>query len=143
MQCGANSQITDIHKAREEYFRNKPFDVHENALMAHDENGLPSGFLTMPNFGELQVVACKLGFEYLALCTARNSDLIDEWVGRVSALAKSPELAGILFAKIFQGIDDYLGSIFEMTNLGEAMPQIAVGAWEKDFSDFAKGDEDE
>lgn len=123
-----------ITKAREEYLAEHPLDPHENALMGHDLDGMPAGFITMPDFGHMQVVAAKLGTEYLAIC--HDEDAVEEWINLVVKLAQSPELAGIMFANVFRGMNLLIGSVLERAGLTEAMAGIAVEGWGKDFSDF-------
>lgn len=124
-----------IAEAREEYFRDHPFDPHEKALMAHDENGLPSGFLTLPDMGEMSVVAAKFGMEYLAICN--DEEAIDDWIMRVTTTAGGPEMAGIMFANVFRGIDQILSTIIDRDpNFRQVLVNIAIQGWSKDFNDF-------
>ncbi|MCF8610000.1 hypothetical protein L5G28_07475 [Gordonia sp. HY285] len=123
-----------IAAAREEYLADHPLDPHEKALMGHDLDGMPAGFITVPDFGHMQIVAAKLGTEYLAIC--HDEDSVEEWITLVLKLAQSPELAGIMFANVFRGMDLLIGSIIERAGLTNAMAGIAVEGWGKDFSDF-------
>ncbi|WP_412475401.1 hypothetical protein ACK8HH_17345 [Gordonia sp. LUNF6] len=123
-----------IAAAREEYLAEHPLDPHENALLGHDLDGMPAGFLTMPNLGDMQIVAAKLGTEYLAIC--HDEDSVEEWINLVLKLAQSPELAGIMFANVLRGMNLLIGSILERAGLTDAMTGIAVEGWTKDFSDF-------
>lgn len=125
--------VDRIRQARENYFKKKPFDPHENSLMAHDLNGMPSGFLTLPDMGEMEVVAMKFGYEFLATC--ENDDDVDEWLAIVSKTAQSPELMGIMLAHALRGIAPLVHSMIEMTpGLKGTMQKISADGWEKDFS---------
>ncbi len=126
-----------ITEAREAYLTEHPFDPHEKALEAFDENGMPAGFMTMPNFGEMQVLAAKLGTEYLAIC--HDEDSVQEWIELVLHLAKSPELAGIIFANVFRGMNLIIGSVIENAGLRDVMTGVAIEGWSKDFGDFDGG----
>lgn len=125
--------VDRIRQARENYFKKKPFNPHENSLMAHDLNGMPSGFLTLPDMGEMQVVAMKFGYEFLATC--KTDDDVDNWLAEVSKTAQSPELMGIMLAHAFRGIAPLADSMIETTpGLRDTMQKISADGWEKDFS---------
>ena len=125
--------VDRIRQARENYFKKKPFDPHETSLLAHDLNGMPSGFLTLPDMGEMQVVAMKFGYEFLATCT--DDDDVDEWLGMVGKTAQSPELMGIMLAHAFRGIAPLVATTIDTTpGLRDTMQRISADGWEKDFS---------
>lgn len=129
--------MNSIAAARSQYLTDHPFDPHEKALEAFDENGMPAGFMTMPDFGQMQIIAAKLGTEYLAIC--HDEDAVQEWIELVLHLAKSPELAGIMFANVFRGMNLIIGSVIEGAGLRDAMTSVAIEGWSKDFDDFTGG----
>ncbi|MDN6706410.1 hypothetical protein [Corynebacterium glyciniphilum] len=122
----------DVKHAREAYLKEHPFDPHKNALMGHDLDGNPAGFLTLPDMGELEVTAMKLGMEYLAIC--HDEDLVTEWVGTVMSLAGSTELAGVMFAHIFRGMDAIVAARIGTRNIGG----LTKGEEEDNRAIFAK-----
>lgn len=135
---GIDQTVKRLSRARKQYLRENPFDPNKNAIMGHDADGMPAGFITLPDMGELGILGCKLGMEYLAIC--RDEDAVEEWISTCLGLAKSPELAGILFANVFRGMNTLIGTILVDRGLADQMVSIAVEAWEKDFgSDFGAG----
>lgn len=135
------SALPALDQARESYLASHPFDPHKNALMGQDMQGNPAGFLTLPDMGGMQVLAAKLGFDYLARCTSGEEEDIEEWIVSVIRLADSPDLAGIMFANVFRGIDLFLGHMLSTTGLVDAVRSIAIQSWEKDFT--TEGDTNE
>lgn len=135
------STLPAVDKARENYLAEHPFDPHEHALMGYDLHGNPSGFLTLPDMGDMQVLAAKLGFDYLARCTSGDEEDIEEWVVSAVKLAGSPDLAGIMFAHVFRGIDMFLGHLFNTTGVSDTIRSIAIQSWQKDFT--TEGDTNE
>lgn len=121
-----------IAAAREQYLAKNPFDPKANALMGYGADGMPSGFLTMPNLGDVQILGCKLGMEYLAIC--HDEDLVEEWIHTCMGLVKDPELLGLLLVNVFRGVNLFLGDMIGRHGLREAMEHIAAEAWERDFS---------
>lgn len=129
MQQQAKDKIT---KAREAYFTAHPFDPHKNAVMGQDLDGIPAGFLTLPDMGEMSVVAMKYGYELLAI--VRTDDDIDEWLANVMDTAQTPELTGIMLAHAFRGIAPIIGEIIDRDPaLAATMATIAATGWEKEF----------
>lgn len=121
-----------IVKAREKYFAVHPFNPKENALLSHDEDGLPVGFITIPDMGEMSVVAMKFGYEFLA--HVRTDEDVDEWLSAVMTQAQSPEMAGVMFAHTFRGIAGILPHLIDANpGLSEAMQKIAADGWGKEF----------
>lgn len=55
-----------IEKAREDWFANHPFEPNKHSVLAHDEDGLPAGFFTLPDMGDMSIVSLKYGYEFLA-----------------------------------------------------------------------------
>lgn len=122
----------DISQARESWFSKHPFDANKNAILAHDEEGVPAGFLTLPDIGDMGVIAMKYGYEFLA--AVRTDDDVDEWLANINRTAKSPGLAGIMLAHTFRGIAPFIGQIIDNDpGLAETMKTIAVQGWEKEF----------
>lgn len=122
----------NISQARESWFAKHPFDANKNAILTHDEEGTPAGFLTLPDMGDMGVIAMKYGYEFLA--AVRTDDDVDEWLENVIRTAKSPDLAGIMLAHAFRGIAPIIGQIIDNdSGLAETMKTIAVQGWEKEF----------
>lgn len=121
-----------IVKAREKYFAAHPFNPKENALLSHDEDGLPVGFITLPDMDEMSVVAMKFGYEFLA--HVRTDEDVDEWLSAVMTQAQSPEMAGVMFAHAFRGIAGILSNLIDRNpGLSEVMERIAADGWGKEF----------
>lgn len=122
----------NISQARESWFANHPFDPNENAVLAQDKDGIPSGFLTLPDMGDMSVISMKYGYEFLA--AVRTDDDVDEWLANINRTAKSPDLAGIMLAHAFRGIAPIIGQIIDNDpGLSETMKTIAVQGWEKEI----------
>ena len=120
-----------IVQAREAYFEAHPFDPKKNALLSYDLDGIPAGFLTLPDMGELSVVAVKFGYEFLA--HVRTDDDVDQWLDAVIAQAQSTELAGMIFAHAFRGIAPILSSLFDLDpGLRDVLEKIAADVWRKE-----------
>lgn len=118
-----------IARARKKYLRDNPFDPNKNAVPSYDTEGNPAGFMTFPDIGEMQILGCKLGMEYLAICD--DEDALEEWINTCLSLAKSPELTGILLANVFRGMNTLIGSL--LSDRREMMAEFAIEAWEKSF----------
>lgn len=126
---GAKEKIT---KARESYLRAHPFDPHKHAVLGHNTDGIPAGFLTLPDMGEMQIVAMKFGYEFLA--AVRTDDEVDEWISNISKVAGSPDLTGIILAHAFRGIAPVVGQIIDQDpGLAQTMQRISAEGWEKTF----------
>ncbi|AKN77562.1 hypothetical protein HO100_08580 [Corynebacterium ulcerans] len=121
-----------IIEARKNYFLAHPFNPKENALLSIDENGIPAGFITLPNMGEMSVVAMKFGYEFLA--HVRTDEDVDRWISAVMEQAQSADMAGIMFAHAFRGIATILPSLIDKNpGLREVMEKIATDGWGKEF----------
>ncbi|WP_288337889.1 hypothetical protein [uncultured Gordonia sp.] len=120
-----------ISRARHKYLQENPFDPDRRSVPAVNAAGEPSGVMTFPDLGELGILGCKLGMEYLAV--AHDEDAVEDWIQDCVSLAKSPEVVGLLFANVFRGMNTLLGSIFADRGLQPKMESIAVEAWEKNF----------
>lgn len=122
-----------IEQARMAYLAVQPFDPAKNAVMAQNGNGDPAGFMTFPDIGEMQILAAKLGMEYLAICS--DDEAVEKWIDTCLGLAKSPELVGILFANVFRGINIIVGGILDTAGMSAKIRELAVEAWSIDFTD--------
>lgn len=121
-----------IEQARKSWFENHPFDPNKHSVLAHDKDGLPAGFFTLPDMGDMSIISLKYGYEFLA--AIRTDDDVDEWLANINRTAKSPDLAGIMLAHAFRGIAPTIGQIIDNDpGLSEAMKTIAVQGWEKEF----------
>ena len=124
---------TAIKQAREAYLEKHPFDPKAKAVMALDGNGLPEGFLTMPHLDDVQILAAKLGVEYLAIC--HDEESVEDWISTVASLAGSRYVSGLIYANAFRGISDLLGEIFQEVGVQDTMTSLAIQGWAKDFSE--------
>lgn len=88
--------------------------------------------MSIPNIGDVQIIGCKLGMEYLAIC--HDEELVEEWIHTAMGIVKEPELAGILFANVFRGMNIVVGSMTDRAGLREHLQRQAVEAWGMDFS---------
>ncbi|CAB0593143.1 hypothetical protein CIP107578_00714 [Corynebacterium diphtheriae] len=121
-----------IVEARKNYFSAHPFNPKEKALLVTDENDIPVGFITLPDMGEMSVVAMKFGYEFLA--HVRTDEDVDKWISAVLGQAQSADIAGIMFAHAFRGIAVILPSLIDKTpGLREVMEEIAADGWGKEF----------
>lgn len=121
-----------IEKAREDWFANHPFEPNKHSVLAHDEDGLPAGFFTLPDMGDMSIVSLKYGYEFLA--AVRTDDDVDEWLASINQTAKSPDLAGIMLAHAFCGIAPIIGQIIDNgPGLAETMKTISVQGWGQEF----------
>ncbi|OLN14871.1 hypothetical protein ABMV07_04130 [Corynebacterium belfantii] len=122
----------NISQARESWFAKHPFDANKNAILTCDEEGIPAGFLTLPDMGEMEVIAMKYGYEFLA--SVRTDEDVDEWIINVNRTAKSPDLTGIMLAHAFRGIAPIIGQIIDnVPGLTKTMKTIAFQGWEMGF----------
>ncbi len=93
------------------------------------------GFMSIPNIGDMQIIGCKLGMEYLAIC--HNEEAVEEWIHTALGIVKDPELAGILFANVFRGFNTVIAAMTDRPGMREHFERQAVDAWTRDFSDGA------
>lgn len=134
------TQNAIIDRARRRYLAANP--LRFNSIPTMDGNtGKPTGdSWTFPNIGDIQVLGCKLGMEYLACC--HDDELVEEWIHAAMGIVKDPEMAGILFANVFRGVNVIIGNIIENAGLRTRMQQFAVEAWGRDFSGDDEDHED-
>jgi hypothetical protein len=127
-----------IDRARRRYLAANPPRI--NSVPAVDATtGQPVGEpWLIPNIGDMQILGCKLGMEYLAIC--HDDEAVEEWIHTALGIVKDPELAGILFANVFRGVNVVIGSMIDGAGARTRMQQLAVEAWGRDFS-ATTGDE--
>lgn len=121
-----------IDRARQRYLAAHPPRI--KSVPAVDlASGQPAGepFL-IPDLGDMQIIGCKLGMEYLAIC--HDDEAVEEWIHTAMGIVKSPELAAILFANVFRGVNSVIGNMVEDAGARTRMQQLAVEAWTRDFS---------
>ena len=120
-----------IDRARRRYLAANPLRV--NSIPAvNATSGATAGEMTFPNIGDIQIIGCKLGMEYLAIC--HDDDAVNEWINTAISIAKDPEVVGILFANVFRGVNVLIGNMIEGAGASTRMQQFAVEAWSRDFS---------
>jgi hypothetical protein len=120
-----------INQARRRYLAANPPRI--TTVPAVDATtGQPAGepFL-IPNIGDIQIVGCKLGMEFLAICD--DDDAVEEWIHTAMGIVKDPELAGILFANVFRGINIVIAKMIDGAGARTRIQQLAVEAWSRDF----------
>ncbi|PKF69340.1 hypothetical protein [Corynebacterium mastitidis] len=126
-----------ITKARRKHLAAHPFDPAKNAIPCYDGAGMPSGFMTMPDMGEMQILAMRLGMEYLAI--AHDEDAVEDWIHTTMGLAGSPDLNGIMLVNVLRGIAPIIAArqATDRDTAARALYEsLAVEAWEKDFTDL-------
>lgn len=122
-----------IAAARRRYLADNPLRVNA-APMTDANSGAPMGSMPIPNIGDMQVIGCKLGMEYLAIC--HDEDAVEDWIHTVMGIVKDPELLGILFANVFRGVNVVVGEIVSHDDgLRHRLEQLAIDAWGRDFSE--------
>ena len=119
-----------IAQARKRYLAQHPLRTKE--LETVNADGSPSDVKwTFPDLGDTQVIAMKLGVEYLAIC--HDDDAVEEWISTCMGIGKDPEWMGILFANVFRGVNTVIGESISNAGLRSKMQQLALEAWQKDF----------
>jgi hypothetical protein len=120
-----------IAQARRRYLAENPLRITD--VPAHTLDGSPTSVtFPIPNIGDMGIIGCKLGMEYLAIC--HDEDAVEEWIHSAMAIAKSPEMMAVLFANVFRGVNVVIGSIIGNQGLREQMEKMALEAWTRDFS---------
>lgn len=122
-----------ITRARCRYISENPLRITD--VPAYTSSGEPSNStIPIPNIGDMGIIGCKLGMEYLAIC--HDEDAVEDWIHAAMAIAKGPELMGVLFANVFRGFNVVVGEIIGQTpGLREQMEKLALEAWTKNFSE--------
>lgn len=120
-----------LAQARKRYLAANP--VRTMSLPSHTADGTPGSDFTFPNLADVGVVGCKLGMEYLAIC--HDGEAVEEWINEVMSIAKEPDHLGIVFANVFRGVNVVIGEIISNAGLRSKMQQLALEAWNKDFSE--------
>lgn len=122
-----------IIQARRKFLATNPPRISD--VQGYTRSGEPAGTMKIPNIGDIQIIGCKLGMEYLAIC--HDEEAVEEWIHAALGIVKDPELAGILFANVFRGVNLVIAGIIEQTpGLREQMHRLALQAWDKDFAEF-------
>ena len=119
-----------IARARNRYLSEHP--VQQMSFPTVDETGKAGEPLTFPNIGDLQIIGCKLGMEYLAIC--HNEDAVEDWISNSIGIAKHPEMVGVLFANVFRGFNTVVAELTARPEIREHFQRMAVEAWNRDFS---------
>lgn len=122
----------EIARAREEYLDKHPLDAHKHAIPGYDKEMNLTGMLTLPDMGDLTLIASKYGFEYLA--SVRTDDDVDEWFGNILSTTKDLEVAGILLAQVFRNLAPFMTHLLDDDlGLQDTLKRIAVESWTKEF----------
>lgn len=119
-----------IAQARKRYLAEHPVKTLELAAVNAD-TGQSDPFV-FPNVGDMQIIGCKLGMEFLAIC--HDDDAVEDWIQTVMSIAKDPQWVGLLFANVFRGMNTVVGSMTDRAGLREHLARQAVDAWTRDFS---------
>lgn len=125
-----------IRAARAARLATNPFDPHKHSLMSHTPDGLPGGFLTLPDLGEAQMLAMREGMDLL--CRLHDDDLVEEWIGDVLTLAQDPETVGLLMVNVIRGIAPVLAARMGTDtheHARELYRGFAFDAWMKNFNE--------
>lgn len=118
-----------IDRARKKYLKANPLRVNE--LEAQTPDGKPAPPLTFPNLGDIQIIGCKLGMEYLAIC--HDEDAVEEWINTCISIYREPDWAGMLFANVSRGMNIVIGEMTNRSGLREHLQRQAVEAWNRQF----------
>ncbi len=116
-----------LAQARKRYLDAKP--VRINTIQSVNSEST----MTVPVIGDVQIVGAKMGMEYLAIC--HDEEAVEEWISDALGIMKDPELAGVLFANVFRGVNVVVGEIIHNAGLRTKMHQLAIEAWQKDFDE--------
>lgn len=126
-----------IAQARKRYLAAHPIGTIELPTV-DAKTGAPGTPFILPDVGDVQIVGCKLGMEYLAIC--HDEDATEEWIQTAMSIARTPETAGILFANVFRGMNLVIGGMTDRPGVREHLARQAVDAWNRDFAaDFGGG----
>lgn len=125
-----------LAQARKHYLAANP--VKTMSVPSQTADGTPGPDFTFPDIGAIQIIGCKMGMEYLAIC--HDEEAVEEWINAAISIVKEPEHLGILYANVFRGINVVIGGIISNAGLRTKMHQLALEAWQKDFNE---GFEDE
>lgn len=120
-----------IAQARKKYLTENPPRMTE--LPGFTADGQPAGSMTFPNLGDIQIIGCKLGMEYLAIC--HDEEAVEEWISASIGVVKEPDLAGILFANVFRGFNVIVAQLIGDMGLRDEMQKLALEAWNKNFNE--------
>ncbi|GJO36580.1 hypothetical protein NJB1604_00110 [Mycobacterium marinum] len=129
-----------IAQARRRYLVANPLRI-TNVPTTDLNTGAPGETWPIPNLGDMQIIGCKLGMEFLAVC--HDDEAVNDWINTALGITGTPELTSILFANVFRGINVVIASMIEGAGAQTRMQQLAVDAWGRDFSGPAPDDEGE
>lgn len=123
-----------IAQSRKRYLAEHPLRTKELETVSAD--GTPSDVKwTFPDLGDTQIIAMKLGMEYLAIC--HDDELVEEWISTCMSIGKDPEWMGILFANVFRGMNVVIAGMTDRPGLREHLQRQAVEAWGMNFGGVA------
>jgi len=120
-----------LTQARKRYLSENP--VRKKNLESIHSDGTPGEPFVFPDLGDVQILGCKLGMEYLAIC--HDDDAVEEWIAAAIGTVGDPEHTGMVFANVLRGVNVVIGEIISNAGLRSKMYQLALEAWNKDFSE--------
>ena len=126
----------EIRDARAARLATNPYDPHKHALMSHNTDGMPAGFLTLPDLGETQMLAMREGMDLLA--RVHDEEAVEEWIHDILTLVKDPDAVGLFLVNVVRGVAPILASgLCTDTDEGarELYRRFAFDAWSKSFTD--------
>lgn len=122
-----------IAQSRRRYLAENPLRLSSVPTM-DGTTGKPTGdSWTIPNVGDVEIIGCKLGMEYLAIC--HDDEAVNEWIHTAMGIVKDPEMLGILFANVFRGVNVLISKFIDDLGAREQMQKVAVDAWRRDFGE--------
>lgn len=116
-----------IADARTAYLASNPLNLHAKAAPTLDSSGSPAGVLTFPDLAQVQLLAGKLGIEYLAICN--DPEEVESWIDTVLSLGQTPDATMLLLINVFRGIDEIAASLVGGGEGRRIMERLAVDAW--------------
>lgn len=124
----------EIRDARAARLATDPFDPQKHAILGHDKDGNPAGFFTLPDMGELSMLAMREGMDLLA--RLHDEDAVEEWIGDVLNLMRNPDAVGLFLVNVLRNVAPVLAAALgtaEYENTREKYRQFAFDAWFKSF----------
>ncbi|WP_373167481.1 hypothetical protein [Mycobacterium marinum] len=85
-----------IAQARRRYLVANPLRI-TNVPTTDLNTGAPGETWPIPNLGDMQIVGCKLGMEFLY-----DDEAVNDWINTALGITGTPELTSILFANVFR-----------------------------------------
>lgn len=128
---------TNIRAARDARLATDPYDPHKVALPAFDSvDGLPTGFLTFPDLGDMSMLAMREGMDLLA--RLHDEELVEEWIGDILTLNHDPDKVGLFLVNVIRNLAPVLAAHMH-TDVDEGAREMyrgfAFDAWFKSFRD--------